>query len=50
VTVRRTGQELTKRVTLGDGGNMEWTVEAVPDPSERQLRLREGWLAPRAGR
>ena len=50
VTVRRAGQEITKRVTLGDGGNLEWTVEAVPDPSERQLRLRQGWLAPRAGR
>jgi predicted metalloprotease with PDZ domain len=50
VTVRRGGQESTKRVTLGDGGNLEWTVEPVAEPTERQLRLRQGLLAARAGR
>jgi predicted metalloprotease with PDZ domain len=47
VTVRRNGEELQKQVTLGGGGNLEWTVEPVDSPNERQLRLRHGWLASR---
>ena len=49
VTVRRGSEEIATRVTLGGDGNPEWNVEPVPTPTERQLRLREGWLAPRAG-
>jgi hypothetical protein len=48
VTVRRSGEEIEKRVTLGSGGNLEWRVEPVASPSERQLRLRQAWLASRA--
>jgi len=48
LTVRRAGAERTTRVTLGDGGNLEWRVEPLASPTERQLRLRQGWLAPRA--
>jgi predicted metalloprotease with PDZ domain len=48
VTVRRSGEEIEKRVTLGSGGNLEWRVEPVASPSERQLRLRHAWLASRA--
>jgi predicted metalloprotease with PDZ domain len=47
VTVRRSGEEIEKRVTLGSGGNLEWRVEPVASPSERQLRLRQGWLQTR---
>ena len=48
VTVRRSGEEIEKRVTLGGEGNLQWTVEPVATPSERQLRLRHAWLASRA--
>ncbi|MGH7566609.1 MAG: M61 family metallopeptidase [Gemmatimonadota bacterium] len=47
VTVRRLGEESEKQVTLAGGGNLEWTVVPVESPTERQLRLREGWLASR---
>jgi predicted metalloprotease with PDZ domain len=47
VTVRRFGEELEKQVTLAGGGNLEWTVQAVESPTERQLRLRQAWLASR---
>jgi predicted metalloprotease with PDZ domain len=49
VTVRRVGEEIEKQVTLGGGGNLEWRVEPVQSPTERQLRLRQGWLASRVG-
>jgi predicted metalloprotease with PDZ domain len=47
VTVRRFGEEIEKQVTLAGGGNLEWTVRAVESPTERQLRLRQAWLASR---
>jgi predicted metalloprotease with PDZ domain len=47
VTVRRFGQEIEKRVTLDGGGNLEWSVQAVESTTERQLRLRQAWLASR---
>lgn len=43
--IRRGKAELDKRMTLAGGGNVRWVVEPVADPTERQLRLREGWLA-----
>jgi predicted metalloprotease with PDZ domain len=49
VTVRRAGAEIEREVTLGGGGNLEWTVAPVDSPTERQLRLRAGWLASRVG-
>ncbi|HYO47878.1 MAG TPA: PDZ domain-containing protein [Gemmatimonadota bacterium] len=49
VTVRRMGEEIEKRVTLADGGNLEWSVGPVESPTERQLRLRQGWLSSRTG-
>lgn len=47
VNVRRMGREIERQVTLGDGGNLRWTIASVDAPSERQLRLREGWLSSR---
>jgi len=47
VTVRRMGKEIERQVTLGDGGDLRWTIAPVDAPSERQLRLREGWLSSR---
>jgi len=49
VTVRRLGEEIERPVTLGDGGNLRWTITPVEAPSERQLRLREGWLSSKVG-
>ncbi len=49
VTVRRVGREIERQVTLGDGGNLRWTVTQLEAPSERQLRLREGWLSSKVG-
>ena len=49
VTIRRLGEEVERQVTLGDGGNLRWTVVPVEEPSERQLRLREGWLSSKVG-
>jgi predicted metalloprotease with PDZ domain len=48
VTVRRAGAEIEREVTLAGGGNLVWSVAPVENPSERQLRLRAGWLASRA--
>jgi predicted metalloprotease with PDZ domain len=48
VTVQRFGEEIETQVTLAGGGNLEWTVRAVESPTERQLRLRQAWLAARA--
>jgi predicted metalloprotease with PDZ domain len=49
VTVRRLGEEIERPVTLGDGGNLRWTITPVEAPNERQLRLREGWLSSKVG-
>ena len=48
VTVRRHGEEIERQVTLAGGGNLEWRVESLASPTERQLRLRQAWLASRA--
>jgi predicted metalloprotease with PDZ domain len=48
VTVRRHGEEIERQVTLAGGGNLEWRVEALASATERQLRLRQAWLASRA--
>lgn len=48
VTVRRFGEEIEKDVTLAGGGNLEWAVSPVEGPTERQVRLRNAWLASRA--
>lgn len=45
VTIERLGEERTMTVTLGGEGNLQWVVEPVESPTERQLRLRQGWLA-----
>jgi hypothetical protein len=47
VTVRRHGEEIERQVTLAGDGNLEWRVEALASPTERQLRLRQAWLASR---
>ncbi|HEU4464610.1 MAG TPA: PDZ domain-containing protein, partial [Gemmatimonadota bacterium] len=49
VTVRRLSREIERQVTLGDGGNLRWTITPLESPSERQLRLREGWLSSKVG-
>ncbi|HUF90012.1 MAG TPA: PDZ domain-containing protein [Gemmatimonadota bacterium] len=49
VVVRRRGEEIEAQVTLAGDGNLEWRVEPVDDPTERQLRLRQRWLASRVG-
>lgn len=49
VTVRRMGREIDRQVTLGDGGNLRWTIAPVEAPTDRQLRLREGWLSSKVG-
>ena len=43
VTGKGNKRKLT--ATLAEGGNLKWRIEPVTDPSERQVRLREGWLA-----
>ena len=48
-TVRRLGEEVERQVTLGDGGNLGWTVVPVDEPTERQIRLREDWLSSKVG-
>ncbi|MGH7572887.1 MAG: M61 family metallopeptidase [Gemmatimonadota bacterium] len=45
VTIERLGERRTMTVTMGDAGNLRWVVEPVGSPSDRQLRLRDGWLA-----
>lgn len=45
VVVQRPGGQRTMTVTLGGDGNLRWVVEPVARPGERQIRLREGWLA-----
>jgi len=45
VEVLRNGRARTFDVTLGGGGNLTWEVRPTDDPSERQLRMRESWLA-----
>ncbi len=45
VVVRRAGEDLSKEVTLAGEANLVWRVTPVENPTERQARLREGWLA-----
>lgn len=45
VEVLRNGVPRTFDVTLAGGGNLTWEVRPTDDPSERQLRMRESWLA-----
>ena len=45
VVVRRGGEELSKEVTLEGGGDLVWRVSPVDEPTERQTRMREDWLA-----
>ncbi|HET6680694.1 MAG TPA: hypothetical protein VFG84_05800, partial [Gemmatimonadaceae bacterium] len=47
VVVRRFGDTMERRVTLAGGGNIEWVVEPDANPTARQQRLRDGWLASR---
>lgn len=49
ITIERRGERRTLSATLAGGGNLRWRVEPVPDPTARQIRLREGWLASAAG-
>jgi putative serine protease PepD len=50
VRVRRGTEEIDLEVTLAGGGNLRWEIRPMADPDERQLRLREGWLASQVGR
>jgi predicted metalloprotease with PDZ domain len=55
VRVLRGNQEIVVGVELAgggnlSGGNLRWEVRPVESPTERQLSLREGWLASRARR
>jgi predicted metalloprotease with PDZ domain len=45
ITIERHGERRTLRATLAGGGNLRWRVEPVASPTERQIRLREGWLS-----
>lgn len=47
--IRRGVEERVVEVVAGGGGNLVWRVAASAGANERQLRLREGWLAPSAG-
>jgi predicted metalloprotease with PDZ domain len=51
VSLQRGGQEIVVgvEVELAEGGNLRWEVRPMESPSERQLQLREGWIAPKAG-
>lgn len=49
ITIERRGERRTLSATLAGGGNLRWRIEAIPDPTERQIRLRAGWLASTAG-
>ena len=49
ITIKRQGERQTVSATLAGGGNLRWRVEPVPNPTARQMRLREGWLASAAG-
>lgn len=49
VRIQRLGEEMDRTVTLAGGGNLRWVVEPVESPTERQVRLREGWLASSVG-
>lgn len=44
VVYERGGTENAVSVTLDGGANVRWVVEPVPEPTERQLRLRRAWL------
>jgi predicted metalloprotease with PDZ domain len=45
ITIERRGERRTLSATLAGGGNLQWRVVPVASPTERQIRLREGWLA-----
>lgn len=45
VTIRRQNELSDVEATLAGDANLEWKVVPIESPSERQLRLREGWLA-----
>jgi predicted metalloprotease with PDZ domain len=45
VVYERGGKENTVSVALDGGANLKWVIESVDEPTERQLRLRSGWLA-----
>jgi predicted metalloprotease with PDZ domain len=49
ITIERQGERRSVSATLAGGGNMRWRVEPVAAPTERQTRLREGWLASAVG-
>ena len=50
VVVERLGERRPYAVRLAGGGNLGWVVEPVAAPTERQTRLRQGWLASSATR
>jgi predicted metalloprotease with PDZ domain len=50
VRLRRGAAEMEVEVVLGGEGNLRWEVVPVAEPTERQLRLREEWLASSVGR
>jgi predicted metalloprotease with PDZ domain len=45
VRILREGKTIEVEVVLSGGGNLRWEVHPVEEPTERQLSLREGWLA-----
>lgn len=45
ITIERQGERRSLTATLAGGGNLRWRIGPVTDPSERQVRLRQGWLA-----
>ncbi|MDX1624753.1 MAG: PDZ domain-containing protein [Gemmatimonadota bacterium] len=46
VVLLRGGERIEREVTLEAGGNFRWAVEPVEEPTPRQIRIREAWLAP----
>lgn len=46
IEVRRHDETRTFDVTLAGGGNLTWKVRPAEEPTERQLEMRETWLAP----
>ncbi|HKY60457.1 MAG TPA: PDZ domain-containing protein [Gemmatimonadota bacterium] len=45
ITIERQGERQTVSATLAGGGNLRWRVVPVANPTERQVRLRDAWLA-----
>ena len=50
ITIERQGERRTLNAMLAGGGNLRWRVVPVENPTERQIRLRQGWLASVADR